>query len=90
MEGASEGFAAIGLQDPPNLRPHWMFIKVPEGKSAKNRFHPDLIAADLEAEVKRLIGVGAVRKRAFDENGARWVTMLDPEGNEFDVVAEST
>jgi hypothetical protein len=39
MEGATEDFAAIGLQDPPNLRPHWMFIKVPEGKVDKNRFH---------------------------------------------------
>jgi hypothetical protein len=67
-----------------------MFIKVPEDKMAKNRFHPDLIAGDLEAEVKRLISVGAVKKAAFDENGARWVTLVDPEGSEFDVVAEST
>jgi hypothetical protein len=48
-----------------------MFIKVPEGKSAKNRFHPDLIATDLEAEVERLISIGAVRKGAFEENSAR-------------------
>ena len=89
MEGATEDFAAIGLQDPPNLRPHWMFIKVPEGKVAKNRFHPDLIAGDLEAEVRRLFTAGAVKRGEFEENGARWVTLVDPEGNEFDVVAES-
>lgn len=89
MEGASEGFAAIGLQDPPSSRPHWMFVRVPEGKVAKNRFHPDLIAGDLEAEVNRLIGAGAVKKGVFEQNGARWVTLVDPEGNEFDVVAES-
>jgi len=87
--GATEQFAAIGLQDPPELRPHWMFIKVPEGKVAKNRVHPDLVAADLDAEVERLVRVGAVRQAAFKEDGTRWITLLDPEGNEFDVVAES-
>ena len=89
MEGATEEFAAIGLQDPPELRPHWMFIKAPEGKVAKNRFHPDLITGDLEAEVTRFIDAGAAKKGAFGENGVRWVTLADPEGNEFDVVAES-
>lgn len=88
-DGATEEFAAIGLQDPPELRPHWMFIKIPEGKAAKNRVHPDLMATDLEAEVKRLVSVGAVRQAAFEEDGVRWSTLLDPEGNEFDVVAES-
>ena len=87
-EGATAEFAAIGLQDPPQLRPHWMFIKVAEGKVVKNRFHPDLMAADLETEVKRLVNVGAVRQAAFEEGGARWITLQDPEGNEFDVVAE--
>lgn len=90
IEGATEAFAAIGLQDPPNRRPHWMFIKAAEGKVAKNRFHPDLIAGDLEAEVDRLMSIGAVRKEAFDANGACWVRLIDPEGNEFDVVAERT
>ena len=88
-EGATEEFAAIGLHDPPELRPHWMFVKVPEGKAAKNRVHPDLLAADLDAEVKRLVSAGAVRQAAFEEDGARWITLLDPERNEFDVVAES-
>jgi hypothetical protein len=38
MEGASEGFAAIGLQGPPNLRPHWVLIKVPECKVPRTDF----------------------------------------------------
>ena len=88
-EGATAEFASIGLQDPPELGPHWMFIKVPEGKAAKNRVHPDLMPADLEAEVKRLVSAGAVRQATFEEDGDRWITLLDPEGNEFDVVAES-
>jgi predicted enzyme related to lactoylglutathione lyase len=89
-DGATEDFAAIGLGDPPELRPHWMFIKVPEGKATKNRIHPDLMAADLDAEVQRIVDAGGVRQAAFNQDGARWITLLDPEGNEFDVVAQSS
>jgi hypothetical protein len=42
-DGASDEFAAIALQNPPGGRPHWMFLKVPEGKAAKNRVHCHLI-----------------------------------------------
>jgi|SRR5580658_1985111 hypothetical protein len=88
-EGATEEFAAIGLQDPPGQRPHWMFMRVPEGKAAKNRVHPDLVAADLTSEVQRLVALGALERATHEESGARWVTLTDPEGNEFDVVAEN-
>ena len=87
-EGATEKFAAIGLQDPPDRRPHWMFIKVPEGKSAKNRMHPDLITTNLEVEVRRLFELGAQQKAEYKEDGAHWVTLVDPEGNEFDLIAQ--
>jgi predicted enzyme related to lactoylglutathione lyase len=86
-EGATAEFAAIGLADPADLRPHWMFHKVAEGKAAKNRFHPDFIAADLETEVKRLVSLGAQTQAEVEESGYRWITLTDPEGNEFDVVA---
>jgi len=36
-DGANDESASIGLQDPPGRRPRWMFLKVPEGKTAKNR-----------------------------------------------------
>jgi Glyoxalase-like domain len=65
-----------------------MFNKVPEGKAAKNRVHLDLVAATLELEVDRLVALGAHRLGDFDQGGARWVTLADPEGNEFDVLAE--
>jgi Glyoxalase-like domain len=89
-EGATVDFAAIGMTGPPAGQPFWMFIKVPEGKTAKNRFHPDLIAADLESEVKHLVALGATEHGTVDESGARWTTLSDPEGNEFDVVAEAS
>jgi hypothetical protein len=87
--GATEEFASIGLGDPPDRRPHWMFAKVSERKTVKNRVHPDLIAAELDNEVQRLVGLGAVVKTEFEESGFHWVTLLDPDRNEFDVVAQT-
>jgi Glyoxalase-like domain len=87
--GAGTEFASIGLHDSGRTEPRWCFAQVPEGKSAKNRMHPDLITADLEAEVGRLIGLGASRKKDVTTGGMRWTTLLDPEGNEFDVIAEA-
>ncbi len=89
-DGATEDFAAIGLQDPLDRRPHWMFVYVPEEMAAENRVHPDLITDDIEGEVERLVALGAVRKSDFEEGRARWTTLCDPEGDEFDVVAEGT
>jgi catechol 2,3-dioxygenase-like lactoylglutathione lyase family enzyme len=57
--GGTEGFAAIGLTDDNKLRPAWIFIKVPDAKTAKNRFHPDLTTADQPADVDRVVAVGA-------------------------------
>ena len=85
--GAGEEFASIGLQDSGRTGPRWCFAQVPEGKSAKNRMHPDLMTGDLEAEVGRLIGLGASRKEDIKMGSMRWTTLLDPEGNEFDVIA---
>jgi Glyoxalase-like domain len=86
--GATEDFAAIGLEDDAASRPHWMFIRVPESKELKNRVHVDLIAADLDAEVGRVVRLGAGRRADLEEAGNRWITLVDPEGNEFDIVAE--
>jgi predicted enzyme related to lactoylglutathione lyase len=60
-----------------------MFIKVPEPKSAKNRVHLDLGTADLDAEVQRVLALGAALVGHRDEYGITWSTFTDPEGNEF-------
>lgn len=86
--GAAEEFASIGLHDSGRTEPRWCFAQVPEGKSAKNRMHPDLMTKDLEVEVERLIGLGVGRKADVELGSMRWATLLDPEGNEFDVIAE--
>ncbi|MCW2560066.1 MAG: glyoxalase/bleomycin resistance protein/dioxygenase [Mycobacterium sp.] len=87
--GAGKGFASIGLHDSGRTEPGWCFAQVPEGKSAKNRMHPDLMTADLEAEVERLVGLGAAWKADIKMSSMRWTTLQDPEGNEFDVIAEA-
>jgi predicted enzyme related to lactoylglutathione lyase len=73
------GWAAVDREDEPT----WMFAKVPEPKTAKNRMHLDVIAPDPEAEVARLVALGATRIRDADEYGYTWTVMQDPEGNEF-------
>jgi hypothetical protein len=87
--GASTAFASIGLGDSGRSEPVWCFAQVPEGKSTKNRMHPDLITADFPAEVQRLIGLGASRQAEVEMGSMRWTTLLDPEGNEFDVIAQA-
>jgi hypothetical protein len=66
--------------------PPWTFVNVPEQKTAKNRLHVDLDVADLDAAAARAEELGATRAGDFDEGGYRWVTLNDPEGNEFDLV----
>jgi hypothetical protein len=98
--GASSDFAAIdfaGRRDTagwaplgPGDEPTWLFVKVPEPKTAKNRLHLDFAAPDLEAEVARLVELGATRVADTDEYGYTWTVMADPEGNEFCVATATS
>jgi hypothetical protein len=63
-----------------------LFIPVPEGKTAKNRVHLDLqpegMTRDEAVELAMASGatmIGDFRKA----DGSGWVTLADPEGNEF-------
>jgi hypothetical protein len=68
--------------------PHLFFVRVPEGKTTKNRWHLDWDSHDRETDVQRLIGLGATRlaDRTNEEMGLEWTTLADPEGNEFCVL----
>ncbi len=81
--GSGAFFQSIGRSTDGWAGPIMMFIKVPEGKTAKNRVHLDLKCADRSAEVQRLLGLGATHFHDKDEWGTVWTTLLDPEGNEF-------
>lgn len=79
--GPSEFFASIGSG--AETGPAWLFIKVPEQRTVKNRVHVDLLADDRDKEIARLEGIGATRGADHDEWGHSWTVMADPEGNEF-------
>lgn len=59
------------------------FQKVPDPTPGKNRVHVDLSAADLDAEVERLLAAGATLVGRRGDESFRWVTLADPAGNEF-------
>ena len=81
-DGGSQFFASIGVGDPA-VTPKWLFLGVPEGKTAKNRVHLDLGADDRAAEVARLVELGATHVADKDEWGHSWAVLCDVEGNEF-------
>jgi Glyoxalase-like domain len=58
---------------------------VSDAKRSKNRMHVDLHVGDPEAEAVRLVGLGATRTGEGTLGEIAWITMTDPEGNEFDI-----
>ena len=63
-----------------------LFIPVPEGKTAKNRVHLDIAPDEgtRDEAVERALAAGAtVIGDHRKDDGTGWVTMADPEGNEF-------
>ena len=86
-DGATEESASIGADADSRLGPLLLFHKVPEAKTVKNRVHFDLEAADVLTESDRLTNLGANQVRSLAENNNRWISFVDPEGNEFDLVA---
>jgi predicted enzyme related to lactoylglutathione lyase len=87
---ASSEYAAIGFAGrrdsvgwAPADDPTWLFVQVPEAKVAKNRVHLDVMAPGVDAEVARLVDLGATRVADIEEYGYTWTVMTDPDGNEF-------
>ncbi|MFB7713776.1 VOC family protein [Streptomyces sp. NPDC056105] len=66
--------------------PGFCFVPVGEGKAVQNRLHIDLSPDDRDAEVERLIGLGARRVDVGQGEDVTWVVLADPEGNEFCVL----
>ena len=89
---------ASAIIDPDGTGPRIYFQRVPEPKAVKNRLHLDVNAggppgtppadrrARVDEMVERLAASGATLVTAStNEYDEYCVTMLDPEGNEFDV-----
>jgi predicted enzyme related to lactoylglutathione lyase len=86
-DGADAANAVVLPGDVSTTGPRLTFHQVPEGKTVKNRVHFDLTTTDLESETERLHRLGATSVRDVSENGNHWITMADPEGNEFDLIS---
>lgn len=82
--------------DPQGVGPAIGWLRVPEGKTAKNRVHIDIRVAGeppwdmaeravlIREKAAELEAVGAMRVREESYDGdLGHITMLDPEGNEF-------
>ncbi len=66
--------------------PAILFLRVPERKVVKNRYHFDLTPDDRDAQVARLEALGATRVDIGQTGDESWVVIADPEGNEFCVL----
>ncbi|SMG26062.1 VOC family protein [Agreia pratensis] len=76
----------IELKNPTGAGPTLLFLNVPEGKTVKNRLHLDFVPDDQDAEVERLLAMGATRADV-GQGKQTWVVVEDPEGNEFCVLS---
>jgi glyoxalase superfamily protein len=95
-EPGFDGPDNASIVDPDGVGPAIAFLRVPEGKTAKNRVHIDLRVAGparhepvererlVRERVAELVAAGAttVREESYGEAFGH-VVMLDPEGNEF-------
>jgi predicted enzyme related to lactoylglutathione lyase len=79
---------AVEISAPDGRSPRLVFARVPEDKTVKNRLHIDLNATDRdqEAEVQRLVAMGAQHIDIGQRPDQSWVVLADPEGNEFCVL----
>ena len=75
--------AAISDPEHPE-RPRVLFQLVPESKTVKNRLHFDIRVGDKREDVAaHLETVGATILHRGAQGPSVWITMTDPEGNEF-------
>ncbi|MFF6783002.1 VOC family protein [Streptomyces sp. NPDC012510] len=74
------------IRPAPDRLPGLLFVRVPEAKTVKNRLHLDFRPDDQGAEVARLLALGA-RHADVGQGDEPWAVLMDPEGNEFCVLA---
>jgi predicted enzyme related to lactoylglutathione lyase len=67
--------------------PGLVFVPVPEAKAGKNRLHIDLNPDNQDAEVERIVSLGARPVNVGQGEEVTWVVLADPEGNEFCVLS---
>ncbi len=79
----------IEIAPPDGAGTNWLFIRVPDDKMVKNRWHPDLRPgddSDQATELARLLALGATHVDIGQGDDVPWHVLADPEGNEFCVL----
>lgn len=80
----------VAISDPGGRGWDLLFLKVDDKKVVKNRYHLDLRPDDQDAEVERVIGLGAEKVDIGQGTEVTWVVLADPEGNEFCILRPLT
>jgi hypothetical protein len=75
----------VEIRPTADRTPGLLFGRTDDSKATKNRLHFDFRPDDQEAEVQRLLDLGA-RPVDIGQGEQTWVVLADPEGNEFCVL----
>ncbi len=81
----SDQATEVEIRPAPDRLPGMLFVPVPDAKQGKNRLHLDFRPDDHNAEVERLLALGA-RRVDIGQGDQTWTVLADPEGNEFCVL----
>jgi catechol 2,3-dioxygenase-like lactoylglutathione lyase family enzyme len=76
----------VVLRDPSGAGVNVSLQVVPEPRIGKNRLHLDLYTSERDAEVDRLLELGATRHPRRPEPDEDFIVLADPEGNLFCVI----
>ncbi len=91
----AEWNAASAIVDPEKVGPRIYFQQMDTPKPKKNRVHLDINISGgrtvpdeervkrVNAEVERILRLGATKQHVWEDPGEYTIVMLDPEGNEF-------
>ena len=76
----------VVLRDPKGTGPNISLQARDRHRAARGWIHLDLYTGDRDAEVERLIGLGARRYPWRYRTGSDFIVLEDPDGNLFCVV----
>ena len=81
---------ALGWDVRFELAPESVFVPVRHRKSGRNRLHRDFAprtSDERDAEIARLVELGATVVDVVQPDEATWTVLEDPDGNEFCVLS---
>lgn len=85
VEESAEEFE---IRPAPDRLPGLLFSAADSRSTAKSPLHLDFRPDDRDAEVTRLLALGATHADVGQTGDEPWVVLADPEGNEFCVLGE--